>query len=246
MIDHQMIDQPELCISKVEAVTIRSQLVARMREAILRGGLRPGQRLVERNLAETTGTSQATVREALQVLEHEGLITKKTNSATFVTELSVERLREVVNVRLQLEPYALWLASRNLRPADARDLENLAQSLKEHAQHQDLYRCSREDFDFHRRLWERSGNETLTRILTQICNSYFAYSSLLPGLSDKELDERFGSHEMVHNRWRQGLEERYEKHRQLLDAVLGRDEKQIRQETRRHILGGWRWILEDG
>src|SRR3989442_1614602 len=63
MIDHQMIDQPELCISKVEAVTIRSQLVARMREAILRGGLRPGQRLVERNLAETTGTSQATVRE---------------------------------------------------------------------------------------------------------------------------------------------------------------------------------------
>jgi len=244
IIDHQLIDPPELCISKVEAVTIRSQLVARMREAILRGGWRPGQRLVECNLAETTGTKPGNRARSPPSTRARGAGHQE-NPATFVTELSVERLREVVNVRLELEPYALWLASRNLRPADALDLENLAESLKEHAQHQDFYRCSREDFDFHRRLWERSGNETLTRILTQICNSYFAYSSLLPGLSDKELDERFGSHEMVHNRWRQGLEERYEKHRQLLDAVLGRDEKQIRQETRRHILGGWGWILED-
>ena len=211
----------------------------------MRGQLRPGQRLVERNLAERTNTSQATVREALQILEHEGLVSKKTNAATFVIELSVERLREAVSVRLQLEPYALCLASGNLRPADVQDLESLAQSLREHAHHQDLYRCSREDFDFHRRLWERSGNETLSRILNQICTSYFAYTSLLPGLSDEELDRRFGSHKTVHDRWRQGLEERYEKHRQLLDAVLARDEEVIRRETKLHILGGWRWILED-
>src|SRR2546422_5113625 len=126
-----------LKLKKIEPITVRNQLTSHLREAILRGQLRPGQRLVERAIAESTGTSQATVREALQVLEHEGLVTKKTNSATFVTELSVERLREVVNVRLQLEPYALWLASRNLRPEDARDLETLAESLKEHAQHLD-------------------------------------------------------------------------------------------------------------
>jgi len=236
----------QLLIGRVEAVTMRSQLVAHIREAILRGQLRPGQRLVERSLAATTGTSQATVREALQVLEHEGLVTKKTNAATFVTDLSIERLREVMNVRLQLEPYALQLARCNLRPEDRRDLEQLAHSLRDHARHQDLYRCSREDFEFHRRLWERSGNTTLTRILTQICTAYFAYSSLLPGLSNEELDARFGSHQLVQQRWRKGLEERYEKHRQLLDAVLGGDAKRIREETRRHILEGWRWIVEDG
>jgi DNA-binding GntR family transcriptional regulator len=238
MIDHSV-------MHRVEAVTVRSQLVAQIREDILRGQIRPGQRLVERNLAATTGTSQATVREALQTLEHEGLVTKKTNSATFVTELSAERLREIVSVRAQLEPYALVLASRRLRDKDIAELEHLVQSLRDHAQHQDLYRCSREDFDFHQRLWQRSGNETLQRVLVQICTSYFAYSSLLPGLSDDELDRRFGSHQTVHERWRKGLEERFEKHRQLLDAVLSRDPAQIRAEAKRHILEGWRWIVEE-
>src|SRR5262245_56782544 len=120
-----------LTIGRVEAVTMRSQLVAHLREAILRGQIRPGQRLVERSLAETTGTSQATVREALQVLEHEGLVTKKTNAATFVTDLSAERLREVVSVRVQLEPYALELASRRLTGPDIAELERLVQSLRE-------------------------------------------------------------------------------------------------------------------
>ncbi len=146
-------------LGKVEPVTVSEQLATRIREAILRGQLRPGQRLVERGLAGTTGTSQATVRGALQVLEREGLVTKKTNTATFVTDLSAERFREVMVVRLRMEPYALWLASRRLQPADIGELRRMTESLKEHARLQDLYRCSGEDFYFHDRLWELRGNE---------------------------------------------------------------------------------------
>jgi DNA-binding GntR family transcriptional regulator len=247
MIDHHMNAQASTFnLGKVRAVTLRDQLVNQLREAILRGSLRPGQRLVERSLAESTGTSQSSVREALQLLEVEGLVTKTTNTATFVTELPADRLREHINVRLQLEPYALVLASSRLSENDVELLEALVASLREHALHQDLYRCSREDFDFHRRLWMKSGNETLTKMLVQIGTVYFAYTSLLPGLSDEELDKRFGSHVKVAERWRAGLEDRYEKHRQLLDAVLSREPERIRQEARRHVLDGWRWILEDG
>ncbi len=70
-----------LLLKKVSPVTVRDQLTTHLREAVLRGQLRPGQRLVERAIAESTGTSQTSVREALQVLEHEGLVTKKTNAA---------------------------------------------------------------------------------------------------------------------------------------------------------------------
>ena len=119
MIDHLMTGQTSvLNLAKVQAVTVRDQLVHQLREAILRGSLRPGQRLVERNLAESTGTSQSSVREALQLLEAEGLVTKTTNTATFVTELPADRLREHINVRLQLEPYALVLASKRLDEND--------------------------------------------------------------------------------------------------------------------------------
>lgn len=232
-------------LGRVAPVTISTQLTARIREAILRGQFRPGQRLVERALAQTTGTSQASVREALQVLEHEGLVHKKTNTATYVTELSADRLREIVTVRMQLEPHAAWLASRRLTSADEAGLAGLVNSLRKHAQFDDLYICSREDFQFHQRIWECSGNETLTRILTQICTGYFAYSSILPGLSDEELDKRFGSHERVQQRWRDGLADRYDKHRQLLDALLSRDRERIETAFRRHTAEAWLWLFDE-
>jgi DNA-binding GntR family transcriptional regulator len=234
-----------LALKKVAPVTLRDQLAANLREAILRGQLRPGQRLVERAIAESTDTSQASVREALQVLEQEGLVTKKTNAATYVTDLSAGRLREILSVRLQLEPYAAWLASRRMTAADAGILRELVESLRRHAVRQDLYACSCMDFEFHRRLWTASGNELLARILTQICTSYFAYTSLLPTLAPEELDERFGGRELVERSWRSGLTNRYEQHRQLLDIVLTKGRKAIEAGVQKHILDGWRWLFED-
>lgn len=231
-------------LRKVSPITVGEQVAAHIREAILRGQLRPGQRLVERSLAQTAGTSQASVREALQLLQHEGLITRKTNTATYVTELSASRLREILSVRMQLEPYAAWLASRRLQPPDRDALAALVESMGNHAQHQDLYICSREDFSFHQRIWQCSGNGTLSRMLTQICTGYFAYSSILPGLSDHELDQRFGSHETVERRWRAGLAERYEKHRQLLDTLVTRDKQQIEASFRKHMTEAWLWLFE--
>jgi DNA-binding GntR family transcriptional regulator len=232
-------------LTKVAALTLSAQLAVQIREAILRGQLRPGQRLVERSVAERTGTSQASVREALHILELEGLVVKKTNTATYVTELSARRLREILSVRSQLEPHAAWLASRRLTPEDVEALTSLVESLRQHAQHQDLYVCSREDFSFHQRIWVCSGNETLSKLLTQICTSYFAYSSILPGLSDEELDERFGSHEALVRRWREGLTERYEKHRQLLDTLLTRDRHRIELEFRKHMIEAWLWLFDE-
>lgn len=234
-----------LLLKKVSPVTVRDQLASHLREAILRGQLRPGQRLVERAIAESTGTSQASVREALQVLDQEGLVTKKINAASFVTDLSAARLRDILSVRLQLEPYAVGLASQRLSKADTDALRALVESIRRHAIHQDLYTCSREDFEFHRRLWQASGHELLSRILTQICTSYFAYTSLLPGLSDEELDKRFGSHELVQQRWRAGLTTRYEQHRQVLDVVLSRNRQAIETAVRKHIRDGWLWLLQD-
>lgn len=230
--------------AKVAPLTVGTRVALQVREIILRGQLRPGQRLVERAVAEATGTSQASVREALQVLEQEGLVYKKTNTATYVTELSADRLREILSVRMQLEPYAAWLASRRLTTEDVKALTSLVESLKQHAHDDDLYVCSREDFLFHQRIWLCSGNETLSKLLTQICTSYFAYSSILPGLSDDELDKRFGSHDTVVQRWRDGLSERYERHRQLLETLLSANRSRIEVEFRKHAIEAWQWLFD--
>ena len=67
-------------------VPLRSHVAASIREAILRGNLKPGQRLVERKLAAELGVSQIAVREALPELEHEGLLTRTPNVGAHVTE----------------------------------------------------------------------------------------------------------------------------------------------------------------
>jgi hypothetical protein len=67
----------------------------------------------------------------------------------------------------------------------------------------------------------------------------------LPGLSDAELDARFGEHRHVHDRWQAGLTDRYNRHVVLLDTVLGGDRRTIEREAVRHVLEGWRWLLDE-
>jgi DNA-binding GntR family transcriptional regulator len=223
MIDHQENGNVHQASLRIEPVSVRTQLVNKVREAILRGHFKPGQRLVERSLAAEAGTSQVSVREALQVLQQEGLIVKRANTATYVTDLSLERLKEVIHVRLLLEPEAAWLASRRLDETSTASLRAKVDDIKRHARSSDVYQSSRADFHFHRALWELSGNETLARQLTQICTEYFAYTSILPGLSERE---------------------RAERHTVLLDTVIKGDRVAIEAAIREHIYDGWRWLLE--
>lgn len=227
----------------VQPISVRSQLVAKLREAILRGRFKPGQHLVERSLASEAGTSQVTVREALQALAQEGLVTKKANTGTYVTELTVERLREIIDVRLLLEPQAVWLASKRLNAARTEQLRLQASEIQRQARLHDIYHSSRADFQFHQLLWEIGGNATLAQYLRQLCTAYFAYTSILPGLSEQDLDKQFGSHDALRENWRAGLEDRYDRHVALLNVVVEGDRDTIERAVREHIQEPWKWLL---
>src|SRR5216684_6831111 len=106
---------------------VRHQIAEKIRESILDGSLLPGERLVERKLAETLGTNQSAIREALIQLELEGHISKKPNSATFVTNLSQRDLENTMSVRRILEGFAAEEAARQSTRADIECLEELYQ-----------------------------------------------------------------------------------------------------------------------
>src|SRR5688572_29627603 len=101
-----MIDQERNIVSadalllKPQRTTLGTQTAEILRSSILRGELKPGQKLVERELADAMAISQGSIREALRALEYEGLVTKKTNTATYVTELSREQIAEIVEIRI--------------------------------------------------------------------------------------------------------------------------------------------------
>ena len=98
--------------TKLNTQPARHQIAEKIRESILDGSLSPGERLVERSLAKTLGTSQSAIREALIQLELEGHVSKKPNSATFVMNLSQRDLENTMSVRRVLEGFAAEEAAR--------------------------------------------------------------------------------------------------------------------------------------
>ncbi len=190
-----------------------------LRKAILAGQLKPGQRLVERQLAQTMQVSQSAVREALLALQQEGLLTKKPNTATYVTELSGQEITEMLDLRVDLESKAFALAQNKITAEKLGELEGLIQEIQRGIQEKDYRQAYDSDFRFHQTVWKTAENATLERILTQLCRPLFAY--LVIFLSTTHQDLRVNSHQI------------------LLDVLRDGTKKNITLAVKEHLADSW-------
>ena len=157
-----------LIATKLNTQPARHQVAEKIRESILDGSLIPGERLVERKLAETLGTSQSAIREALIQLELEGHVSKKPNSATFVTHFSQRELENTISVRRALEGFAVEEAARQSTPADIQRLEELFQQSQAAARAREFQKYIRGDLSWHIAMWESTHNDCLVESLRRV------------------------------------------------------------------------------
>jgi len=111
--------------------TTQEFILAVLREAILEGVLPPEARLRQEDLATLFGTSRIPVREALRVLEYEGLAESEPNRGFAVTSLDADQIEEVYDLRIVLESHATRLAIPLLTESDLADLEELYRDMQE-------------------------------------------------------------------------------------------------------------------
>ena len=123
--DDGMGDSGKLRIVR-ETPTLQALTTQKLRDAILTGHFKPGQRLIERELCEQTGVSRTSVREALRHLESEGLIERRQNEGIFVASVSPEEARQIYEVRAALESA---MARRFVERAGDDDLQALGVAL---------------------------------------------------------------------------------------------------------------------
>ena len=102
---------------KVMPVTVTGQTVSKLRDAILSGVFKPGERLLEQNLCDWMGVSRTSVREALRRLEAERMITITPNRGPSVTEITWDEARSIYEVRALLEGEAVALFAERAAPA---------------------------------------------------------------------------------------------------------------------------------
>jgi DNA-binding GntR family transcriptional regulator len=109
--------------------SLADEIVIRLRKAILSGQFKPDERLGEQFLAKTLGVSRGPIREALNRLEHEGLVIIYRNRGAFVARLSREDVDEVYSLRLALEKLALRLAIQNAGASDLDEMQAIIDTM---------------------------------------------------------------------------------------------------------------------
>ncbi|WP_217235636.1 GntR family transcriptional regulator [Streptomyces sp. AC555_RSS877] len=112
--------------TKIEPLgAVRERVLATLRQEIIAGGLRPGDRLVERELAERFGVSRVPVREAIRALVTEGFVHFETPRRAVVRRLTPNDVKELFELREALEVYAAGLAAARATPDDLAEVQAL-------------------------------------------------------------------------------------------------------------------------
>ncbi|MPY87453.1 MAG: GntR family transcriptional regulator [Luteitalea sp.] len=158
--------------AEVRQESTRAKVYAALRDAIVSGRLRTGQKLTEIELATAFNVSRAVIREALRELVRDGLVEQSAYKSTRVVRLTPAQVDEILGVRLLLEAEAVRLAHARLTPGERRELKGMVSKLTRASD--DPQRQAALDLALHDRVWQLSGNVTLQNLLQQITAPLFA------------------------------------------------------------------------
>jgi DNA-binding GntR family transcriptional regulator len=142
---------------------------------ILTGELRPGQRLLEAQLAKELGVSQATVNGALQDLHNQGLVSKLLNRSTNVSRYSRVEIENLFAVRIVLEPAAAAAVSAAWSNNAHERLHEHVEQMRRAARKNELAKFCLADYQFHQEIYRSSGNSFLIQACQAIAAAPFAY-----------------------------------------------------------------------
>lgn len=152
-----------LNLFQIDNKSRRERVLEALREAIVTGELKPGQALIEVELAAQLGVSRAPLREALQNLIHEGLVETIPYKGSIVRRLSRSDIEELYSLRSVLEIFAIQRIIAQNDPQNAVALRQSFDMMLEAAQNGDLKEVNRIDRQFHDMLIELSQHHLLAQ-----------------------------------------------------------------------------------
>jgi len=178
-------------IAPIENVPLRVQVADRLRRAILSGRLRPGAGLVETALAERMNVSRAPIREAIQILENDGLVETIAYKGKRVKPLTAREADEIYSLREVFEVMAVRRILQNKAPLDA--LYQHCDEMNAAAKNDDFEALVKADEEFHHALIRLAGHDLL---LASWKNLYMRIHQImaLRNRDERNLSEVAGNH----------------------------------------------------
>lgn len=148
--------------------TLREKILEMIRDAILKGTLKPGERVSEPELAERFGISRTPIREAFRQLESEGYLEVIPRKGAVVASLSERDIEEFYAIKIILEGFAAKMAAENLTEKDIERLEAINDRLQKIADEGDVKSFFRVHNEFHDVFIKAAGNDKLYEMINQL------------------------------------------------------------------------------
>ena len=187
-----------------------------MRQAILKGELKPGERLMEIALAEKLGVSRTPIREAMRKLELEGLVVMIPRRGAQVANITEKDLNDVLEVRITLENMAIEKACTNMTEEDVQELEKVARDFERSTAEGDLVKMAEADVNFHETIYRAADNKRLMQVLNNLREQIYRYR--VEYLKEDEARNRL-----------------VKEHEKITQAIKARDVKKAQELSFEHL-----------
>ncbi|HOQ17278.1 MAG TPA: GntR family transcriptional regulator [Defluviitaleaceae bacterium] len=209
-------DKNELDINLNEYLPLRDVVFNTLRKAILSGSLKPGERLMEKQLAEKMGVSRTPVREAIRKLELEGFVVMVPRKGAQVAEITEKDIQDVLEVRGALEALAVKIACEKMKKEDLDHLKEIMKEFNEASEKKDIDKVIEKDVEFHDVIYQATNNEKLIQIINNLREQIHRYRvAYLKSFADYKF---IG-----------------EEHKQIIRAIENKDQNLAEQIANEHI-----------
>ncbi|MCI6101091.1 MAG: GntR family transcriptional regulator [Selenomonas sp.] len=195
---------------------LREVVCESLRDAIRRGVLKPGERLMEIQLAEELGVSRTPVREAIRKLELEGYVIMMPRRGTYVASMSIRDINEIFEIRTALESLSNGLAAERITAEELESLQRLLVQIGGYVEDGDMDNIVKTDIEFHDLLYHAARNSRLVGIISNLRDQLTRFRTLSMSYPGR-------------------LETTLEEHREIVEAISEGDVKRAKKAAERHM-----------
>ena len=207
-----------------ERKSLGQHVFENLKNAIIRGDMPAGGRLIESRVAETLGISRTPVREAIHKLEREGYLQKLPRGGFSIPGLSRDDVEETFGIRSVLESYAARLAAVKHGKAELKPLENKISVYQKHLDAGELAALPDINTEFHDLLYALSRSPKLIHMINNLRDQIYRYRQLI--LRDEKMARMSN-----------------DDHKDMLQRIRQRDAEGVERLVREHLERGQKAVL---
>lgn len=202
---------------------LREVVCESLREAIRNGVLKPGERIMEIQLAEELGVSRTPVREAIRKLELEGYVVMMPRRGTYVANMSIRDINEIFEIRTALESLSNGLAAEHITDEELEHLQRLLVIIGGYIKDGNIEKIVETDIEFHDLMYHAARNQRLVGIISNLRDQLTRFRTLsmsYPGRLEATLDEHKAIVEAIANGDRKAASKAAEQHMENSEKTL--------------------------